>query len=112
MAGVLTPQYHIAADLLDTRMREAFAQNPRGELYRTLSVDKLMKMLRQNVDELELALKYDNDVEDKLADVGNYAAFILRNIIDPLRPAQTTEEQVQAQRAGEVLGWMNTVDPD
>lgn len=81
--GILSPQHHVAADMLVERMRLAFAQNPRGEKYRTLDNGTLLRMLKQNVDKLDLAMEYGNDVEDKLADVANYCAFLYRNHVDP-----------------------------
>ena len=60
-------------------MERARAENPRGDLYRTLPDDKLLAMLEQNVEELRLAYKYGNDIPDKLADVANYCAFLLHN---------------------------------
>ncbi len=83
---------NIAGDLLHGQMQRAFTENPRGELYRTIPQDKLLDMLEQNIAEVKLALRFNNDVLDKLADCGNYVAFILRNHMDPLFP----EEQERA----------------
>jgi len=59
-------------------MTKAYDENPRKEYYMTLTPEKLASMLHQNIAEMRLALEFDNDVEDKCADVANYAAFILR----------------------------------
>lgn len=76
---------NIAGDLLHKSMQTAFSENPRGERYRHLPQLVLLGMLRQNVDEVDIAIKRDgNDLEDKLADCGNYCAFMLRNHLDPL----------------------------
>lgn len=39
----------------------------------------LMAAMEKARDELKLAIKYDNDVEDKIADCANYLGFILHN---------------------------------
>lgn len=72
-----------STELLAAAMERARDENPRGDLYRTLPTPKLLAMLKQNVAELELAYEFDNDVEDKLADVGNYCGFLLHNRAEP-----------------------------
>jgi hypothetical protein len=72
-----------ATELLAAAMERARDENPRGDLYRTIGTEKLIAMLKQNVAELELAFGYDNDVEDKLADVANYCGFLLHNRAEP-----------------------------
>lgn len=74
---------HIATEHLAILMDKARLENPRGDLYRTLPEDKLFRMLEQNVAELFLAIKYDNDVLDKVADIANYCAFIAHNRQEP-----------------------------
>lgn len=71
-----------ATELLAKQMELARSVNPRGDLYRKLPVARLLLMLEQNVEEVKLAIKYDNDVPDKLADVGNYCAFLLHNYLE------------------------------
>lgn len=76
---------HVAGELLLERMTKAFRENPRGELYRGLGRETLWNMLKQNIAEVELATAHgDNDILDKLADCGNYLAFLYRNLVDPL----------------------------
>lgn len=70
-----------ATTYLAQAMEKARGENPRGDLYRTIPPEKLLRMLKQNVAELELAYQYDNDIPDKLADVANYCAFLLHNHI-------------------------------
>jgi hypothetical protein len=86
---------NLAGDMLYERMQRAFAENPRGELYRTLPQDKLVRMLEQNLAEVKVAIMHgNNDLEDKLADCGNYAAFLLRNHVDPLTAGISDPESV------------------
>jgi hypothetical protein len=59
-------------------MLVAYRENPRGEYYMTLTPEKLVKMLQQNISEVALALEFDNDVEGKCGDVANYVGFIIR----------------------------------
>lgn len=70
-----------ATTYLAAAMERARDENPRGDLYRTIPAEKLLRMLQQNVAELELAYQYDNDIRDKLADVANYCGFLLHNHI-------------------------------
>ena len=69
-------------------MERARDENPRGDLYRTIPTPKLLAMLKQNIAEVELAFEFDNDVEDKLADAGNYLAFLLHNRAEPPQGGQ------------------------
>lgn len=64
-------------------MREQRDENPRGDLYRTLSMETLVNMLEQNVKEVRIAVEHNNDVRGKCADVANYVSFILDNHEDP-----------------------------
>lgn len=64
--------------LIALAMLDAYNENPRGELYMTISPIKLSHMMHQNIEEVRIALSFDNDVRGKLADVANYAGFILR----------------------------------
>lgn len=73
-----------AGDLLHQHMQKAFGENPRGEMYRGIPEERLMTMLRQNIVEVSGAIEHGgNDVLDKLADCGNYLAFIYRNRVEP-----------------------------
>ena len=72
-----------STELLAAAMERARDENPRGDLYRTLSPARLFAMLEQDVAELKLAYRFDNDVEDKLADVANYCGFLLHNRAEP-----------------------------
>lgn len=60
-------------------MQRARDLNERGNAYldAKYTQDKLLSMFNQNVSELYLAIKHDNDVEDKIADCLNYLSFIL-----------------------------------
>lgn len=87
--------------MLYDHMERAFAENPRGELYRTLKLGDLWNKLEQNLQEIEVALSHGgNDVGDKLADAGNYIAFIYRIIFDPLEGASDPVNQLKAQFHG------------
>lgn len=72
-----------STELLALAMEKARGENPRGDLYRTIPTPKLLAMLKQNIAEVELAFEFDNDVEDKLADAGNYLGFLLHNRAEP-----------------------------
>lgn len=87
---------HRATAILALAMEDARRNNPRGDLYRGLSQKQLWRMLRQNLDELKIALKYGNDVPDKFADVGNFLAFMLDLWLDP-----PTQEEIDAALARE-----------
>jgi len=78
-----------ATELLATAMERARDENPRGDLYRTIPTVRLIAMLKQNVAELELAFGFDNDVEDKIADVANYCGFLLHNRVEPPKDGQS-----------------------
>lgn len=77
----MSKAYRESTILLAQRMEQARDENPRGDLYRTMPTEKLFAILKQNVAELELAYGFDNDVEDKIADVANYCGFLLHNRI-------------------------------
>jgi NTP pyrophosphatase (non-canonical NTP hydrolase) len=57
-------------------MAVALQRDPRGDAWQDETLNRLMNRLRQNVDELALAIQYGIDVEEKAADVANYALFI------------------------------------
>lgn len=64
--------YEEAADfaaLMGERL--AAHDNRHGTAWKGMGVDALMQLVYQNMEELEIALKYDNDVADKAADVAN-----------------------------------------
>lgn len=96
---------NIAADMLAEHMQRAFSENPRGELYRNLTTQDLMHKLHQNLHEVKLALDYGNDVTDKLADLGNYVAFIYRNVVDPVDSDSPEVQQLLATMHGMTFSW-------
>lgn len=85
-----------ARHLLTETMRQMAEENPRGDLYRTFPLEKLLRGLRQNVDEIELALKYNNDVTDKIGDAANYLSFMLHNYESPTPRAEGTYGPIDA----------------
>lgn len=75
----MTPIERLA--IIAKRQHDFYAST-KGDGYRELSDERLLRGLRQSVDELEIALKYDTDVQDKAADVANYAAYLSENNLD------------------------------
>lgn len=45
--------------------------NKHGRAWKRMGTDELMELVYQNMEELEIALKYQNDVGEKAADVAN-----------------------------------------
>lgn len=80
--------------LANKLMLKGYSENPRKDLYRSLSLRWLFNALCQNIEELEIALKYGNDVEDKAGDVLNYVSFILHNWVNPPEGASTQPTEV------------------
>lgn len=78
---VLTEDHEYAIRALALVMQKARDENPCGDLYRTIDTPRLIKMLDQNIAELKIAIEYDNDVTDKIADCANYLSFILHNYV-------------------------------
>lgn len=97
---------NVAGDMLHEHMQRAFGENPRGELYRTLTLQDLWNKLRQNLEEIEVAIRHgNNDIGDKLADAGNYIAFIYRIIMDPLEGADDPVTILVGQMHGLTFTW-------
>lgn len=73
-----------ALDLLWHTAKAQRESSGRTNDYRLMSNHQLGKALLQNAEELGVALAYDNDVEDKAADVLNFVAFLLHNHLAPI----------------------------
>lgn len=97
---------NLAGDMLYSHMQRAFDENPRGELYRSLSLADLWNKLSQNLAEVQVAMEHgNNDLGDKLADIGNYVAFIYRNWADPLMGDNPEFAQLKASMHGMQFSW-------
>lgn len=70
--------------LLPAMLRQHELNHPaKGDAYRRTPADDLLKLLRMNVEELQVAVSFGLDVADKAADVANFAAYILHNHLEP-----------------------------
>lgn len=75
---------HQATNILARYMDKQRGENVRGDAYREYSQERLLRMIEQNFEEFLLAIKYDNDVEDKAGDVANFIGMYLHNRLYPV----------------------------
>lgn len=66
-------------------MEAARNENPRGDLYRNgqYPVERLYLLLKQNLEEVEIAFRTGEDVGPKIGDALNYLAFMAHNALQP-----------------------------
>jgi hypothetical protein len=57
-------------------MTVALQRDRRGTEWRNEDMLRLLKRARQNLDELEIAVKYGIDVDEKAADAANSVLFV------------------------------------
>jgi hypothetical protein len=86
----------VISELVDRMWdRHELHDAPKGSSFEGLTDSQILVRVKANLAELETALYYDLDVEDKAADVANFLAYLLHNRERRNHGAQSGPQQQQ-----------------